>query len=154
MSGLDLLAVHQALATQISTHIATQVDEETDVAGAGGFSVNAFPSTSPRPAIEVWPDTDYILYHETSGTEGLSDLNLMIRIWLSGANEESEWRTVCAFLSGGTGHTSSIHDAVMADRTLDGTVADTFIGVAQWNPEDGTLDIPVEIMLNNQGGQV
>ena len=143
VSGLDLKAVHEALADQIRDGI----DDAT------GFTVKAFPSTSPRPAIEVWPDADYISFFETSGPTGLADVQLVIRIFLSAANPETEWLQVCRLLSAGTGFDSSIVDAVMADRTLGGAVADTFIGDARWEPDDGAIDVPVQIQLNKVGAQ-
>lgn len=143
MSGLDLLVVHEALADQI----------RGGIEDAGKFTVVAFPSASPRPSIEVWPDTDYVSYFETSGSEGVADVQLVIRLFLSGANPESEWRTACRLLSAGSGHGSSIVDAVMADTTLGGAVAHTFIGGSRWIPDDGAIDIPVLIQLNKIGAQ-
>ena len=142
--SFDLKAVHEGLADQI----------RAGVADAGKFTIKAFPSTSPRPVIEVWPDADYISYFETSGPAGLGDVRLLVRLLLSSANAESEWLVACRLLSAGTGFVSSIIDAVMADRTLGGAVADTFIGNARWDPDDGAIEIPVAIQLNKQGAQV
>ena len=142
MSGLDLKAIHEALASAIG-----------GISTVGKFTVKAFPSTAPRPCIEVWPDADYISYFETSGPGGLSDVNVLIRVFLSGANAESEWLVMCRLLNAGTGHASSIVDAVMTDRTLGGVVADTFLGNARWNPEEGSIDIPAGIQTNKIGAQ-
>lgn len=144
MSGLDLKAVHEALANQISAGIAN----------VGSFTVQAFPSTSPRPCIEVWPDSEYVNYHVTSGPAGLSDVSLVIRVYLSAANAESEWLIACRMISAGTGHGSSIYDAVMADRTLGGAVADIDTATARWNAQEGTIDIPAAIQLNKIGAEV
>ena len=143
MSGLDLKAIHEALSDQI----------EAGVDDSGDFSFGAHPMTADRPAIEVWPDTDYIKYYETSGPDGLSVVNLIIRCFLSGANPESEWLTMCALTSAGTGFGSSIADAVMARRDLGGVVATTFVGDARWDPDEGSIDIPVEVRVNKQGAQ-
>ena len=144
MSGLDLKAVHEALAAQIRSR----------VADAGKFTIGALPLTVARPSIEVWPDVDYVTYYETSGSAGLADVQLLVRVFLSGNNIETEWLTAMRLLSAGTGHSSSIVDAIMSDRTLGGVVADAFAGSARYNPEEGTIEIPVDIQLNKQGAQV
>lgn len=141
MSGLDLKAIHEALAAQIRNGIDR----------SAGFTVKAFPSESSRPAIEVWPDGNYVTYFGTFGASGISEVNLVVRVLLSGANRETEWKTACDLLSAGTGHSSSIVDAVIADMTLGSAVASAFIGDAQWNPEDGAVDFPVRVVLNKQG---
>lgn len=144
MSGLDIEAIYVALADQL----------RAGIADAGGFTIKAHPSTAPVPAIEVWPDEGDVSYFETSGSEGLADVNILIRAFLSGANPESEWRTMARLRSSGTGHNSSVIDAVMADRTLGGVVADAFIAGSRWNPEQGTIEWPVAIQLNKEGAQV
>lgn len=144
MSGLDLKAIHEAVAAAI----------RSGIGDADSFTVKAFPSTSERPVIEVWPDTDYIAYFETSGPQGLSDVMLVVRLFLAGANPETEWRKACRLLSAGTRFDSSVVGAIHADRTLGGVVADTYIGNARWTPEDGSIDIPVAIQVNKIGGPV
>lgn len=144
MSGLDLKAVHEALADQI----------RAGIADAGKFTVQPFPSTSARPVIEVWPDTDYITYVETFGARGVSTIRLVVRVLLSNANAETEWLAACRLLSAGTGFTSSITDAVMADKTLGGAVATVQIGNASWTPDEAAVDIPIDVHLNKIGAQV
>lgn len=147
MSGLDLEVIHEALADQI----------RNGIADAGGFTVKAFPSTSPAPVIEVWPSTgEYVTYFTTSGADGVADVALTIRVILAAANAETHWKKAARLLSAGTGHTSSIPGAVMADRTLGGAVADAYVGTSNVTAtEDGwTVDIPVLIQLNKEGAQV
>jgi hypothetical protein len=137
MTTLDLQAIHEALAVQL----------EAGVSDAGDFTFGAHPLTADRPAIEVWPDTDYVDFYGASGPDESSDVLLMVRVFLSGANAESEWLTVCGLISSGPAHGSSIFDAVKADPTLGGVVDGTHITGARWNPEDGSIDIPVAIRL-------
>lgn len=144
MSGLDLKAIHKAAANKITA----------GVADAGDFTIKAFPSTVPRPAIEVHPAEDYITYFETSGPEGLAVVRLVVKIYLAAANSETEWMEMARLLSAGTGHTSSVIAALMADHTLGSVVTTSFVGDASWNPQDGTVDIPVEVRVNKIGGPV
>lgn len=137
MSGLDLVAIHTALADQI----------RAAVADSSKFTVKAFPSTVPRPCIEIWPDTDYVDYFGTSGPESASDVLLVVRLFLSAANAETEWLQVTRLLSSGAGHGSSIFDAVNDEPTLGGAVAEAHVAVARWRPQDRSLDIPVAISL-------
>lgn len=141
MSGLDLKAIHEALAAKI----------EAGIDNVGEFTVEAFPSTAARPTIQVWPDSQYVSYNETSGSEGLADVNVLVRVFLAGANIETEWIEAAQLLSAGTGHGSSIIDAIMTDRSLGGVVADAFAGTSRWNPEDGSIDVPVLIQVNKIG---
>lgn len=137
MSDLDLEAVHTALADQI----------RAGIADAGRFTIKSHPAASDRPVIEVWPDGDYIDPYGRSGPDDTSDVLLLVRVFLSGANPESEWMTVYRLLSHGTGHDSSIFNAVNADPTLGGVVHDTAIAAHRWTPAEGSIDIPVAIQL-------
>lgn len=143
MSGLDLAAIHTALADQIRAGI-----------DSSKFTVTAFPSTAQRPSIEVWPGSEYVNYYITAGPTGVADMSLTIRVFLSGANAESEWLTVARLLSSGTGHGSSLIDAVMGDRSLSDVVDDIVSLSSTWNPEDGSIDIPVLIQVRKQGAPV
>ena len=144
MSGLDLQAVHEALADQIRNNIAD----------AGNFTIKAYPSTADRPVVEVWPDANYVTYWGTYGAAGISEIRLVVRLLLSGANPETEWKTVARLLNAGTAHPSSILDAVHADVTLGSVVENAFIGDATWNPEDGAVDIPVIVRVKKSGASV
>ena len=137
MTALDLKAVHEALAGQIRKGIAT----------ANTWTIKAFPSTAPRPVIEVWPDADYVDPYGRSGPDESTDVQLLIRVFLTAANAESEWKIAAGLLSHGSGHTSSIFNAVNVDPTLGGKVDGTYIAAARWNPEDGTVDIPAAIRI-------
>jgi hypothetical protein len=141
--SLDLAAIHRALADQIEANI----DSST-------FTAKPYPSSVPRPCIEVWPDTEYIAFYASSGPNGLSDVMVVVRVFLSGGNDESEWNTAMGLLSQGTGFTSSVADAIMNDRTLGGSVSSCVVLNARWNPEDSTIDIPVAIQTFKQGADV
>jgi hypothetical protein len=142
--SLDLAAIHEAVADTI----------KSVVADAGAFSVKSHPSEADRPCIEVWPDGDYLNYFRTSGPAGLADVELLVRVFLSTANHESDWIQAMRMLSSGTGFASSIVDALMANRQLGGTVEDLFISGGRWNPEDRTIDIPVAIQARKVGASV
>lgn len=143
MSGLDLEAIHTALADQIRAGI-----------DSSGFTVTAFPSSVTRPCIEIWPDADYVGVASTMGPDGVADVRLRVRVFLSGANPESEWLVMARLLSYGTGHASSIFTAINADPSLGGKVDSAKALFGQWNPEDGTVDIPVPVMVRKEGANV
>jgi len=141
--SLDLVAIHTALADQIRDGI----DD------SGAFTVTPFPSTAPAPKIEIHPGDPYVNYFATSGPDGLSDVNLVIEVFLSGANPETEHLQRARLLSSGTGFGSSIVDAVMRDRSLGGTVDDAVTLTASVSPEDGTISIPVAIQAKKVGAE-
>lgn len=143
MSGLDLEAIHTALADQIRAGI-----------DSSDFTVKAFPSTVKRPCIEVWPDTDYVGAVSTMGPDGLADVRLTVRIFLSAANAESEWLQVARLMSYGTGHGSSIFGAINDDQSLSGAVESAVALFGQWNPDEGSIDIPVPIMARKEGADL
>ena len=137
MTTRDVQAIHEALANVVRAGIAT----------AGDFTIKAYPSTSPTPAIEVWPDTNYVDPFGVSGPDQTGDVLLMIRVFLSAANIESEWLAVCRLLSSGAGHDSSIFDALDAAPTLGGVVDGLYVSGARWDPDAGSIDIPVAVRL-------
>ena len=137
MTTIDLAAIHTALADQIRAGIAT----------ASKWTVTAFPSTSPKPSIEIWPDTDYVDFYGRAGADGTDEVQLLVRVFLSAANAESEWKIAGQLLSSGAGQTSSIVDAIHDDPTLGGVVDEAHAAPARWGPEDNSIDIPVGIRL-------
>ena len=144
MSGLDLAAIHKALADQIRANVAI----------SGAFTVVPFPSTTARPTIEIHPGSPWVNYFDTSGADGVSDVNLTIEVYQTRGNSESEHIERCALVSAGTGFASSIVDAVMTDRSLGGAVADAVTLNVSVDPENGTISIPVAIMVHKIGAQV
>ena len=145
MAGLDVVAIHEALADQLRTHI----DRE--------FTVRAWPmSDSPRPKIELWPGNPYVTYWSSMGATGTSDLTIEIRWFLTAGNPETAFRRQAELLSVGTGHGASIAAAVRVDKTLGGAVADAYPREATWDidEDDGGLtgSLPVEIIVNKIGG--
>lgn len=139
--SLDLKKIHEALADQV----------RNGIADAGGFTVKAFPSTSPRPCIEVWPGGEYLSYFESFSSGGRASVKLTLRVFLSGANAETEWLQVARLLSVGDGFTSSIVDAIVGDVTLGAKVETVRVLNAEWNPEEGSIDIPVDVVAKKSG---
>ena len=107
------------------------------LAAAGKWTVKAHPDSISRPSIEIWPDTEYVDYDDPT-------VRVVIRAFLAGANPESEWIKVARMLSRGS-TAEEIIDALRNDPTLGGAVEDAHAAVARWNPETGSIDIPVEI---------
>ncbi len=141
MSGLDLAAIHTALADQIRSNVAI----------SGEFTVVPHPSTSDRPAIEIHPGSPWVNYFDTSGADGVADVNLVIEVYQSRGNAESEHIERTQLASAGVGFSSSIVDAVMVDRSLNGAVADAVTLNVSVDPQNGTISIPVAIMVNKIG---
>lgn len=146
--GADLKAIHEACATRIEAGIARD------------WNVAAFPySGKPLPLIEVWPGAgDYIAYWGTFGASGTADLVLDIHIQVSTGEAFTTFKQITDMLSIGTGHTSSIADALHEDKTLGGTVQTLIVRSARWEVDDDNLGsvavIPVEIVLRKSGAAV
>jgi hypothetical protein len=143
-----LKAIHEACAARIEAGVARD------------WNVAAFPfSGMPLPLIEVWPGSgDYIAYWGTFGATGTADLVLDIRIQVATGDAETTFIQITDMLSVGTGHTSSVVDALMEDKTLGGTVLTLRALSARWTPDGDDLGsvavIPVEIVLRKAGAEV
>jgi len=148
MAGIDLEAIHRALADKIRTGISTDTN------------VNPFPGGMPiYPSITVYPGSPYIEdYFDTFGPNGYMTVNLRLKVEVDAASEESIAIKLCRYLNVGTGNTSSIADAVMAtNHTLGGTVVECVItGDVEWNWEadPGTVWVPVRIVAKKTSAGV
>jgi len=145
--SLDLAVIHEALAAQIRGFVSRDIN------------VAAFPyAGKPAPYVEVWPDPEWIAYGGTMGPNGLADIQVVLRLAVSTANPETAFRQVTDFCSVGTGNPSSIPDAVMADRTLGGSVSDAVVLFARWLTDEESaaqvVEIPVVIRVPKEGAQV
>ena len=150
MAGVDLKAIHEALADQLEANLASD------------WNTAAFPfSGMEHPLVEVWPrvgNTGYIGYFVTYGANGKATIQLELRVFIANNTPEDAAERIWEALSVGTGHGDSIVDAVMQDRTLGGTVADTIVREAVWSATTDDLGsvaiLPVDIVLAKQGANV
>lgn len=144
---MDLDAIHRALAAQIDAYISDD------------WNVQPFPeSGSPEPLIEVWPGSPYAGYFASFGANGRADLMLEVHVFVDGPNAETVFKRITRALSVGTAHGTSVVDAIMSDRTIDGNVEDVKAMQADWQIIPGGLAaegvIPVEIVVLKSGAQV
>ena len=97
---------------------------------------------------------DYIDYAETYGSNGLAIVRVRIKIEVDSADLESVSLKVARFLSTGP---SSVIEAVMSDRTLNGAVGDAIALNVEWpnhQEEPWIAYVPVQILVNKQGAKV
>lgn len=145
MAGVNLNAIHRALADQLRTNIARDT------------ATNPFPiGTTTYPCITVYPAAGtYIDYWKTFGPNGNADLMVRLKLEVDSDNE-SMFIKIADYLSVGTGFTSSIIDAIHADRTLGGTVEDALVLTAEWDAENdpSVAWLPVSIILKKQNAEV
>lgn len=143
--AVNLEGVFRALADQISSGI------ERDT------NVNAFPDGSFNPPqITVYPPSGSLNYWQTFGPNGAAALTLRLKLEVDSDDTESIGIKICDYLGVGTGNTSSIIDAVMADRTIGGTVEDAAILTAEWGDPDvdpGVAWLDVQVILKKQNAE-
>jgi len=145
---MDLDAIHRALAAQIEAYI----DDD--------WNVQAWPMSGYEfPLIEVWPGQGgYAGYFSTFGANGRADVMLEVRVFVDGSDPETVFKRITRALSVGSAHGSSVVDAVMSDRTIDGTVQDARAMSADWIIRGDGLGaegrIPVEVVVLKSGAQV
>ena len=123
---------------------------------ARDVNVAEFPySGKPAPLIEVAPDADWINYATTFGTDGLVDVQLVVRLVLDTANQQTALTQLSDFCSVGLGTPSSIPDAIMNNRTLSEVVQDCVVLEARWVEDSDTLgqivEFPLRIIARKQG---
>ena len=144
---MDLDAIHRALAAQIDAYL----DDDWNVAPYP-FAGEDFDR------IEVWPGSPYVGYFATFGANGRADVLLEVRVEVVGNDAETVFKKITRALSAGSAHGSSVVDAVMSDRTLDGTVEDCKAMQGEWSVDEGGLSamgvVPVEIVVSKSGAQV
>jgi hypothetical protein len=124
--------------------------------GVRGRPTNIYahpPRFPPPPWIGVKPGVggEYVAYFETFGRGGKATVLLTIEVGIV-ASEISQQIAMDDYLSVGSGFTSSIVDALLADVTLGGAVDTIKIGNAtepQWEDSDRDVliaRIPLEIV--------
>ena len=139
--AVNLQAVSRALADQIRTYL---------VANGRDTNVNAFPvGILAPPSITIYPPTDPIVYHQSLGPD--SDMvTLRLRLEVDAIEGESMLIKIYDYLGVGTATTSSIHDAVAANPTLDGVVVNAAVTEAQVGDPDtdpGVAWLDVDLIL-------
>lgn len=145
MAGFNLQTIHRALADQLRANLARDT------------ATNAFPiPPATYPCITVYPDPNgYISYHDTMGPNGYASVMVRLKLEVD-SDSESMFIKITDYLSVGTGFTSSIHDAVMADHTLGGVVTECVVLTAEWDAENDpdVAWLPVQIILPKVNARV
>lgn len=138
--ALDLQAIHEAVADQIRENVAR------------GLNVFPFmPDNPPYPFLAVVPSDPYVAYHETfasASTGAVCDVRVDLLIASSAATIDAQI-FIADLLSAGTGKTSSVVDAIEADRTLGGVVATCLIARAEGFefPEAGGVRVRLPLQI-------
>lgn len=150
MSGVDPEAIRRALAAQVKANI----DDDW----------NVYPHqnpSGPQPRIEVLWDEGLNPWESMTET-GLASLSLLLRATFDGGGYESEFIRSSRLMSIGTGHGSSLIDAVMVDRNLGGA-CDDLIAAPPGSPATATdgneevptsVTVPVLVYVRKQGAEV
>lgn len=141
MATLDLRAVMTALANQI--------DNNTSRAIA---CYDLVPPTTPQfPCVIVRTGDPFVGYHRTFGTDILCDVQIELLVMHQGTSDLDSQIGVLDMLSAGTGKTNSIIDAVSADRTLGGVVANTIVteasGLSKVVAQDGSEAVQATVQV-------
>lgn len=131
--ALDIKAITSALADQIDANTSRSL---------ACYSLQ--PPTVPQfPCAIVRTGEPLVAYHETfgPGVGVLVQISLEVLLMAQGATDIDSQIVIFDLLSSGTGKTSSVIDAIEADRTLGGLVADCFVerasGLARVASETG-----------------
>jgi hypothetical protein len=112
--ALNLGAIRAALAVQIKAHVSREVNVYD------GY----IPASPSPPAVLIGPSSDiYISYHESFSQTGLALVNLRLTIAAPPGPDTDGQKALDEFLSAGAGLPNSILDAIAADLTIGGTVA-------------------------------
>ena len=134
MAKLNLRAVMTALVNQIDINTARSL-----------ACYDLQPATTPQfPCVIVRPADQFVGYHETFG-EVLTDVQLELVVMASGTSDLDSQIAVLDLMSAGTGMTSSVIDAIEADRTLGGAVLNTIVrtgsGLSRVTADDGSVAV-------------
>lgn len=131
MSGVDLEAITKGLATLLADGIA-------DVNGYW------YPVLNPQyPNAMVIPSQEFVTYRETFGAAGRAQINLELRVQVTGIDPESATRTMYRLLSAGAAD-SSLFDVAETDATWGGTVESGILFAASgpsWVTTDSGADV-------------
>lgn len=135
MSGVNLRAIRDGLAAQISNGLARHV------------SVDAYPgTTSVLPNITIESSQPYVTYHETFGDRCLVGIELSLLVVTAAADGRSAWIVMDDLLSPGGSNASSVVHAVEADPTIGGLVGNCWVSIA--DAAQINADGHVECMLS------
>ena len=143
MSGLTIQAIKEAL----SDSLAARIDRDV--------TVRPFrdpPATRPCITMEIAD----ITYYLTFGSAGLAKLDLTLTLRLGNSDSDSQDIAMSDYLSGGTGNTSSIFDAINGNVDLGGLVDSCKCLEVLPPREDGddyTAVFPVSILCKKVGAQ-
>jgi hypothetical protein len=140
VSGLILSEIREALSVTIRNGIGRQTN------------VYAYPVEDPAPpAVTIEPDATYVDYWSSMGGRGLSIIRFVLVLEPGGNDLPSALRRLDDYLSLGTGNSSSLVGAVMADRTLGLTGCDCTLVDCVVDPETATARLTVEIHISKIG---
>jgi hypothetical protein len=140
MSGLVLSEIREALASTIRAGIGRQT------------TVYAYPVEDPAPpAVTIEPDATYVDYWSSMGGRGLSIIRFVLVLEPAGNDLPSALRRLDDYLSLGTGNTSSLVGAVMADRTLGLTGCDCTLVDCAVDPATAIARLTVEVHVSKIG---
>lgn len=131
--AIDLAAVAKGLSDQIAAEISTLHCYWWPL------PKYAFPAAIVAPGV----GDEFVTYHESFGSNAVCQAHFTVTLQVSAVSPESAVTTMYAFLSAGTGQTSSVFDAIESDRTFGGTVKSSWCELATapaWveSPADGT----------------
>lgn len=116
--ALNLVEIRQALAAQIRLNVSRGVNVYD------GYT----PASPSLPAILITPDPDvYLTYHATFAQTGMAVVHLRLTVAVPPGPDTDGQRVLDEFLSAGSGLPNSVLDAVLVDKTLDGTVGDCVV---------------------------
>lgn len=142
MAGLTLADIRAAIKSRLEAGI----NRETNIAESG--------QQMPMPRIRlVLAASDPIDYFTTMGPAGIARVRFDLVVEPAGTDKSAVVR-LDDYLSVGTGNGSSVVDAILADRTLGGVVADcVLLGVSAYDPELVTATLPLEVRVAKIGAQ-
>lgn len=116
MSGFDLVLGREAIADALKTSAIGQICD-----------VHPYVDASVVfPALGIFPDADYVIYHQTYGSNSIIDANYLVRCAAAYSAIDS-LRLMDQLLSSGAGQDFSIVDVLEADVTLGGQVENIFV---------------------------
>lgn len=131
MAGLVIGTIRAALKTRLDAATMTR-------------SVAVYDYCDDRDAVTQYPcifigHADPIEYAVTYGAQGIAQMSFEVEVRTQAADNRSAEKVLDDLLSAGTGATSSLYDAICADRTLGGT-CHTLTVVAATPPRKGVAN--------------
>lgn len=129
MAGLVIGTIRTALKTRLDAASMTR-------------AVAVYDYVDDRDAVTQYPcifigHADPVDYAITFGSAGIAELPLEVEVRAQAADQRSAEKVLDDLLSAGTGATSSVYDAINADRTLGGACR-TLTVVAASPPRPGS----------------